>query len=121
MSHSIGDFVSRTENCRFIYYISRCKDSANRAKYQRNYFFSLYFRDAAYLRDIYLKDNGKFRLSEKNTNKSAFLSARNLSKSFTHPKQCYFLWTHNFHFSFLHFLIITFFLHCPLPTKLLIY
>ena len=27
-----------------------CKDSANRAKYQRKTFFSLYFRDAAYLR-----------------------------------------------------------------------
>ena len=85
-----GNFVSSTESCRSIYYISRCKDSANRVKYQKKITFSLYFRDAAYLRDICLKDNGKFRLSEKNTYKNAFLSARNLSKSFTHPKPCYF-------------------------------
>ena len=82
------------ESCRSLYYNSRCKDSANRVKYQKKITFSLYFRDAAYLRDICLKDNGKFRLSEKNTYNNAFLSARNLSKSFTHPILCYFLRTH---------------------------
>ena len=46
------------ESCRSIYYISMCKDSTNQVKYQRNIVFSLYFRGAAYLRDISLKDNG---------------------------------------------------------------
>jgi hypothetical protein len=41
---------------------SACKDSANRAKYQRKTCFSLYFRDAAYLRPkvkdtTFLRDN----------------------------------------------------------------
>jgi len=44
--------------CYVVLYVYGCKDSANRVKYQRNIFFSLYFRDAAYLRDICLKDNG---------------------------------------------------------------
>ena len=35
VSHLIGDFVSSTESCRSIYYILRCKDSVNQAKYQR--------------------------------------------------------------------------------------
>ena len=31
-----GNFVSSTESCRSIYYILRCKDNANREKYQIN-------------------------------------------------------------------------------------
>ena len=44
---SCGNFVSSTESCRSIYYISRCKDNANRTKNQ----IYLNFSDAAYLRD----------------------------------------------------------------------
>ena len=40
VSHSIGDFVSSTESCRSIYYISRCKDTANCAEYKTNFVFS---------------------------------------------------------------------------------
>ena len=47
-----GNFVSSSESCRSIYYISRSKDSANRVKCQRKNLFSLNFRDAAYLSHI---------------------------------------------------------------------
>ena len=47
-----GNFVSSSESCRSIYYISRCKDSANRVKCQRKNLFSLNFRDGAYLSHI---------------------------------------------------------------------
>ena len=34
-------------------------------------------------------------VNARNTNNFAFLSVKNISKSFTHPKLCYFLRTHN--------------------------
>ena len=63
---SCGNFVSSTESCRSIYYILRCKDSVNQAKYQRIIGFlslhdsrplsrdskSLYLRDKTYLSRI---------------------------------------------------------------------
>src|SRR5574344_1699323 len=47
----------------YLYYYTRCKGSANRAKYKRKDHFLLYFRGAAYLRDVVTK----VRLSERST------------------------------------------------------
>ena len=49
-----GNFVRSTESCRSIYYISRCKDSANRTKNQ----MYLDFSEMQPIFETCLKDNG---------------------------------------------------------------
>jgi len=75
-----------------------CKDSANRVKYQRNIVFSLYFRGAAYLRDISLKDNGTLShihnfavfLRTHNSFSFLFISSSKVQTSLTVIIQCLF-------------------------------
>ena len=67
---SCGNFVSSTESCRSIYYISRCKDTANRTKSQKY----LDFSEMQPIFETSLRDNG------------------NLSRI---QRFAIFLWTHN--------------------------